>query len=437
MTSVEGSNPYRRPDDHSEAVFRAAFVDGERQPARRVHQRDRISLGDVTECGAEMNGQSVVAEGELKPLRAKAEFLQRLPGDVYTKRSEPVGLKDLAHDQIAFDPTRTEWSGLECGRVESLTYRVRLHAARERSGSRREDVARVKGSERAAKVDLRGVDHNPEVETAGTLHRRKQHAVIRTNELRAVLSHETQIAPSGSHAGIDDDEMDRLGQLVDAGGGRRRTLADIERRDVVPEVDHSCVRAGTYDDRVAHSHPGIIEPKVRDEGDNGLHGALQVFESTRLLCPRTRWEGNLSRSHNWTAAVIVLAAVLLAGCTSFAPDYVNAAARYDSATATALLGKVSTAAVRDRALANAKDLRHDALSSLRRKGDEAAAAATLITKTFPSDTNGVPVYVERASYNGKPAWVIVEAVAAGGDKLGGKRLWVIGDDGSVLLSATR
>ena len=72
-------------------------------------------------------------------------------------------------------------------------------------------------------------------------------------------------------------------------------------------------------------------------------------------------------------------------------------------------------------------LRHDALAALRRQGATASGVADLLTRTFPSDTSGVPVYVEKATYEGKPAVLVVEAAGPKAGSLNAKRLWVVGD----------
>ena len=65
--------------------------------------------------------------------------------------------------------------------------------------------------------------------------------------------------------------MDRVGQLPDAGRRHDGALADVERRDLVREVDDAGLRARAVDDRVAHAHPRVLETEVGHEPDDRLH----------------------------------------------------------------------------------------------------------------------------------------------------------------------
>jgi hypothetical protein len=61
----------------------------------------------------------------------------------------------------------------------------------------------------------------------------------------------------------------------------------------------------------------------------------------------------------------------------------------------------------------------------------------LITRVLPESSAGVPVLVERAVFEGKPAVVIVEAVPDQTGKITKPRIWVFTDKGEVLYYATR
>ena len=71
------------------------------------------------------------------------------------------------------------------------------------------------------------------------------------------------------------------------------------------------------------------------------------------------------------------------------------------------------------------------------EGSGASVAAGLITRTFPSDSTGVPFYVESATYESKEALIIVEAIGRDEGKLADERVWVLSASGDVLLSGTR
>ncbi|HSK48134.1 MAG TPA: hypothetical protein VLA05_09055 [Coriobacteriia bacterium] len=132
-----------------------------------------------------------------------------------------------------------------------------------------------------------------------------------------------------------------------------------------------------------------------------------------------------------------LALLLLTACGAKAPLWVDEDGAYTSETALELAEQVDPGSVADRPTSDALELRHDALVALRREGGGASDAATLITRTFPSDSSGVPFYVESATYESEPALVIVEAIGREGGKLEDERVWVLSTSGDVLLSGTR
>jgi len=131
-----------------------------------------------------------------------------------------------------------------------------------------------------------------------------------------------------------------------------------------------------------------------------------------------------------TAAVVV-------GCAAEGPAFVDEGGTYEIASIAAVADSVDLGEIADTQVTEALTLRHEALVSLRGKGTSAAEAAALITRTFPSETRGVPLLVERARVAGAPAWILVEAVGPKSGKFSNKRIWVIGDDGEIIYSATR
>lgn len=110
---------------------------------------------------------------------------------------------------------------------------------------------------------------------------------------------------------------------------------------------------------------------------------------------------------------------------------------YDRATALKLATSVDSGDLEGSPSSEAATLRHDALVGLRRQGTVGAQAASLITRTFPTDTVAVPFYVERATFDGQPVFVVVEALGPKDGTLRDKRVWVLSDSGDVLLSGTR
>lgn len=137
------------------------------------------------------------------------------------------------------------------------------------------------------------------------------------------------------------------------------------------------------------------------------------------------------------ACTAFAATVLLSGCAKKGPTYVESATDYSQVTALAVLARADASRVADRPTADGVQLRHDALAALRRQGATASGIADLLTRTFPSDTSGVPVYVEKASYEGKPGVLVVEAAGPKAGMLNAKRLWVVGTDGTILFAGSR
>lgn len=82
----------------------------------------------------------------------------------------------------------------------------------------------------------------------------------------------------------------------------------------------------------------------------------------------------------------------------------------------------------------AADLRTEALTELRSHGKEAQRLADALTAQLPADYRGVPVYVERASVDGRDCWIVVEARPAAGDggTLSARRYWVF-DSSSLAV----
>lgn len=146
----------------------------------------------------------------------------------------------------------------------------------------------------------------------------------------------------------------------------------------------------------------------------------------------------MTRSLRVLASALACALVLvLTACAAHGPTYVDHGASYTESGTASVLSQADVGELNDAKTSDATRLRHDALSSLRSGGAAEARAADLITRVFPTDTRGVPVYVERARVGGVPALLVVEAIGPKNGRLTDKRLWVLDDQGSVLYSATR
>jgi hypothetical protein len=148
----------------------------------------------------------------------------------------------------------------------------------------------------------------------------------------------------------------------------------------------------------------------------------------------------LSRKRVRIGTALGLATLLVltvAACTASGPTWVDSGSSYTTQTVSSVLAKADITKYADVSAADTTKLRHQALTDLRKRGSSAATAAGLITKTLPADSRGVPVYVERASVGGQPAYLFVEAIGPATGKLTTKRLWALSDAGAVIFVGTR
>ena len=137
------------------------------------------------------------------------------------------------------------------------------------------------------------------------------------------------------------------------------------------------------------------------------------------------------------AAISLLLALALTSCSQSGLTFVDEGGSYDRESALALAAAADSGDLAGRSTREADALRHDALVDLRSEGAAGAEAASLVTKTFPSNAAAVPFYVERATFDSKPALVVIEAIGPADGSLADKRIWVLSEDGDVLLSGTR
>ena len=136
-------------------------------------------------------------------------------------------------------------------------------------------------------------------------------------------------------------------------------------------------------------------------------------------------------------AVALLALVLLAGCVHSGPTWVDSGSSYTLADLSQLYAKADISRYENSPTSHSGTLRHDALTALRSKGDAPASAANIITRNLPADTRGVPVYVEKATVDNAPAYIIIEATGPASGDLTTKRMWVLSDKGAVVFVGTR
>lgn len=137
------------------------------------------------------------------------------------------------------------------------------------------------------------------------------------------------------------------------------------------------------------------------------------------------------------ALIVALTLLAVAGCAPSGPSWVDSSATYTTSNLPGVFDKTDISKYKDQPVTKSAELRQKALTALRMEGQQASQAADLITKVLPIDSSGVPVYVERATVGGQPAYILVEAIGPTGGKLSVKRMWALSDSGAVLWVGTR
>jgi hypothetical protein len=130
-------------------------------------------------------------------------------------------------------------------------------------------------------------------------------------------------------------------------------------------------------------------------------------------------------------AVTIWAA--LTGCSKQTAPFVDGETSYDQTSVMAVARGIDTSRLADTSSSDAAPLRNKALTQLRSRGGRAVPVADMLTRTFSAQTRGVPVYFERATFEGKPAIVMIEAAGPENGKLTAKRVWVLDERGGVLF----
>jgi len=135
--------------------------------------------------------------------------------------------------------------------------------------------------------------------------------------------------------------------------------------------------------------------------------------------------------------VIIALAATLAGCASAGPEYRQESTAYTAESAQQLLDTGAPTPLTEIPEAQTSEARERALTALRARGGDAAKAADVLTETFVSEKGGVPYLVMWAPFEGETALIVLEAVNHGDGPSTGRRLWVLAQDGDVLLSAQK
>lgn len=135
------------------------------------------------------------------------------------------------------------------------------------------------------------------------------------------------------------------------------------------------------------------------------------------------------------AALMLVVTALSCGSSpraTFTPD----GGSYVADDLTRRLEDADLAAFSDIPTDDAAETRIRVLASLRQEGDDAAALADTLTSDFPTDVTSVPAVVERGTYEGEPAWIVIESWGEPGETLAYRRIWVFSYDERAVVAAT-
>lgn len=143
----------------------------------------------------------------------------------------------------------------------------------------------------------------------------------------------------------------------------------------------------------------------------------------------------MSRRVSAQLAMLLVATSLVACGSAARLSFIPDGGSYTAEDLPALLASADLTAVSSVATEDGPRLRQDMLTSLRRQGDDAAALADTLTREFPTDVTSVPTVVERATYDGAPAWIVIEAWGEQGGTLSHRRLWVFSYEQRAVVAA--
>lgn len=134
-------------------------------------------------------------------------------------------------------------------------------------------------------------------------------------------------------------------------------------------------------------------------------------------------------------AALVLALVLF-GCSRgpqarFLDDHrVYTLAEVDANAKAQAVGAAAAVKVED-----AARIRQQVLAELRQHGATAQKAAEFLTREFPVTSQSVPYYVETATVDGKPCWIVLETSGGKTGVLDRRRLWVVDRASGSIIDA--
>lgn len=137
-------------------------------------------------------------------------------------------------------------------------------------------------------------------------------------------------------------------------------------------------------------------------------------------------------------SVVLLLVTALVTCACTSPSAIDYIPEGDSYGADDLVEALESSDPGQSASVDTQDaaeVRQDALTNLRRNGEDASMIADILTSEFPVDVAAVPYRVELGEYDGTRAWIVFEAWGEAEGQLASRRLWVFSyEDGSLLTA---
>lgn len=139
------------------------------------------------------------------------------------------------------------------------------------------------------------------------------------------------------------------------------------------------------------------------------------------------------------AALLFVTVAAVTGCDRTEITFVSEGASYTLSEVEEVHAAVTPPpSVAGRPVADAPELRRDALTALRARGGEPAELADFLTELTSGGDRSVPYYGEAATVDGKESWVVLEAWGAEGAALDSTRLWVFErGTGAIVYSSAR